>query len=305
MGTGFILVFLIGTPAILAIGAVKGQSAEAANPPEAGAPQVHASAAAPSKEHRPKFELTRAAWVLIGFLAMQWCFLVFLWSPYGYRFALPFLPFMAAFAATALSRLLDLPEMLLRRSAALRGTIGHAFEWVLTLTLAAGAFYVADRRSNDLLAWHHEYIARHRTFPYGDLQDWYRPGEWLRDHAPHAIVMGGAPMLMMCSAADTNMAVMGPSIESAEDYFGAAVVVLVPDIQKWMLAESAEEYFGIARYYRVTHLLGGGPREYISGQRPGLTPIPGCPYGLWEIDYSKVPGQEYLKRVQAEGFNPG
>lgn len=207
--------------------------------------------------------LWRPTLALLLVCAVEWCFVVYLWEAQA-RFAFVFLPVTAVVAATAISRLLELPLRFVCPRWLQR------WQWILGLALATVAVGLFFSRRERLTQYHRANTDLAR-YPYVDQPFYPTLGNWIRDHLPTAVVMTRNPWELLYHCSPTNKAVNVP------------------------LAD-APTVFSIARYYRATHFVADGNRPslvpYVRGELPGLKPVSGAPGPLFELEYDRLPQAE-------------
>ncbi len=216
---------------------------------------------APAQPASPWPGLVRPTLVLVLVCAVEWTFVVYLWEAMG-RFSYVFMPVTAVTACTAVSRVLELPFVLVWPRQLLR------WQWLLGLVLGCAAI-------GALVAWRGPLIeyqranARLQAYPYVEQPFYPDLGNWFAQNLPGAVVMTRNPWELLYHCSPSNKAVNVP---------------LAP----------APTVFAIARYYRATHYVADGRRPalepYVKGTLPGLKSVAGAPGPVFEFQYDLLPG---------------
>jgi hypothetical protein len=199
--------------------------------------------------------------VLLVVLTVLGVFIVLLWEGHD-RFFYPFVPLIAVMSCTAAGVVLDLPVLWVG------GWWLRGWRMVLVTALACAALYTGLVRGKE---WKTRYEATTdmTKYPYTDVREIPRMGEFIREHLPTSTIMTRYPWQLQFYLGESNKTVNVP---------------LAPP----------ETIFAIARYYGVTHYIYDcrrpGMESYVSRPHPGFVPVTNAPGALFEMKLDLLPG---------------
>jgi 4-amino-4-deoxy-L-arabinose transferase-like glycosyltransferase len=205
----------------------------------------------------------RPTLAILLFLLVYWGFMAYLWRVMP-RFSYPLLPSLAVIGCTGASRLIEAPLDLLSPKWARRfptiAAAGIAASILFALVAYGGALR-SHWTPRDRLVYE-DFRRQKAEVSYSAV------GRWIEANLPGAVVMSRNPWELLYYCGPSNKTVNIPYADPGD-------------------------IFSVARYYRVTHYLDdqqrAGMESFLTGEHPGMVPVPGAPGRLFALDYARLP----------------